>query len=76
MADTMILQSPSIAKNDNTAVRLGFTEHKLIDIGGSSFAALCHPETDFDGRFKCFDTDNQEWIIVNGWMADNIEDAD
>lgn len=60
---------------DNGAVMLGFSVHKLIDIGGSEFAALCHPDTDFDGRFKCFDTDNQEWLIVNGWLADSITDA-
>lgn len=76
MAATLQLKAPNHPRNDNGASRLGFTVHKLIEIGGSSFAALCHPDTDFDGRFKCFDTDNQEWLLVNGWLADSIEDVD
>jgi hypothetical protein len=72
----MVLNNPPIQNNDNTATRLGFTVHKVIEIGGYEFAALCHPDTDFDARFKCFNTDDQEWLIVNGWLADNITDAD
>lgn len=75
MSATMRLNAPNHPHCDNGAVMLGFTVHKTIDIGGSEFAALCHPETDFDGRFKCFDTDNQEWLLVNGWLADSITDA-
>jgi hypothetical protein len=59
-----------------TAVQLGFTIPKLIEIGMSSLAVLTHPATDFDDRFKCFDMDNGEWLIVNGWMADFISDLD
>jgi len=59
---------------DNVAVMRGYTRHVEIDIGGSSFAALIKPEADLDGTFRAFDTDNQEWIAVNGWLAESIED--
>lgn len=61
---------------DNAAVMRGYTRHVLIDFGTSSFAALIKPEQDLDERFKCFDTDSQEWRMVNGWMVADIEDAD
>lgn len=55
---------------------LGYTRHVMIDIGGSYFAALIRPGTDLDCSFKAFDTDNQEWLRVSGWLADDISDAE
>ena len=28
---------------------------------------LVKPDADLDGIFKAWDTDNQQWIIINGW---------
>lgn len=64
------------AGTNNEATMLGYTRHILIELGGlNTFAALVKPDTDFDGCFRCFDTDNQEWLSVNGWMVTQIEDC-
>lgn len=61
---------------DNAAVMQGYTRHVLIELGGTTgFAALVKPATDFDSCFRCFDTDNQEWLNVNGWHLTSLEDA-
>jgi hypothetical protein len=62
---------------DNAAMMAGYTRHVIVTSGDgcSDFAALIKPDTDFDERFKAFDTDNQEMIAVNGWNC-IIEDAD
>lgn len=70
-----ILFSDPITQNDNTAIRRGFTRHVLIEGGLQSFAALIKPDTDLDGRFKAFDTDDQEWLFVNGWNV-SVEDLE
>jgi hypothetical protein len=44
--------------------------------GLAEFAALVRPEADLDDSFKCFDTDNQQWLTVHGWLADSITDAE
>lgn len=61
---------------DNAAMMAGYTHPVLIDIGHSSFAALVRPDQDYDDRFHCFDTDNQEWLVVNGWLIETIEDLE
>lgn len=63
------------ANTDNAAIALGYTRHVLIEGGCSGFAALIKPDTDLDDRFRAFDTDNQEWMNVNGWACD-IEDLE
>lgn len=65
------------ANCDNAAVMAGFTRHVLLELGGTaSFAALVEPDADMDGCFRCFDTDNQEWLKVNGWHLTSLEDAE
>lgn len=71
---TRTLDVEPLGCNDNTAVRLGFTRHVYCDGGLVSFAALVKPDADLDGTFRAFDTDNQEWLNVNGWLF-LIEDA-
>ena len=63
-------------ESDNAAVMAGFTRHVYVsghatDIG---FACLIRPDADLDAVVTGFDTDNQEMVRFNGWMAD-IEDA-
>lgn len=60
---------------DNAAVGAGFTRAVMIDGDFGGFCGLVKPDTDYDSRFKAFDTDNQEWIMVNGWMC-SIEDME
>lgn len=60
---------------DNAAIMQGYTRHVLLDSDGSCFAALIRPDVDLDGTFRAFDTDNQEWLNVNGWLF-SITDAE
>jgi len=71
------ITNPDEACCDNAAVMAGFTHHVLIESGDgcASFAALIKPDTDLDSQFKAFDTDNQEWLFVNGWTC-LIEDCE
>jgi hypothetical protein len=63
---------------DNAAVMQGYTRHVIVVTanGLAEFAALVRPEADLDDSFKCFDTDNQQWLTVHGWLADSITDAE
>lgn len=60
--------------SDNAAVMRGYTRHVQITAGDDEFTALVQPDTDLDGSFRCFDTDNQVWLTVNGWLC-LIEDC-
>lgn len=60
---------------DNAAVMRGYTKAVYIEGGCNGFAALIKPDTDLDDRFRAFDTDNQEWLNVNGWNC-LIEDLE
>lgn len=66
----------TLVPSDNAAMMAGYTRPVLIDVQHGSFAALVRPDQDFDDAFTCFDTDNQEWLTVNGWLIDNIEDLE
>lgn len=60
--------------SDNAAVMQGYTEERSLisQFGEIELYLLIKPNTDLDSRFKAWDTDNQEWIMVNGWLfADN-----
>ena len=35
---------------------------------GMDLYLLVKPDTDFDSTFRAWDTDNQEFIRVNGWL--------
>ena len=56
--------------------RAGYTRPVYLELGCSSFAALIEPEADLDDTFTAFDTDNQEWLTVNGWTLDSVEELE
>lgn len=58
------------------AMRAGYTRPVYLDFGISSFAALIEPDVDLDGTFTAFDTDNGEWLSVNGWTLDSVEELE
>lgn len=60
--------------SDNTATLAGFTRDVMAFSSMVDLHLLIKPDTDLDSRFKAWDCDEQEWIIVNGWNFD-IEDA-
>ena len=55
---------------DNVAVLQGFTvaieAHILYE--AYDLFLLVKPYTDYDGAFRAWDTDSQEFIRVNGWL--------
>jgi hypothetical protein len=53
---------------DNTATLAGYTQEITATSDGCELYLLVKPGTDFDSRFRAWDTDNQEFISVNGWM--------
>lgn len=53
---------------DNVAVLEGFTKEVVADNHAVTLFLLVKPDTDFDSRFKAWDTDEQEFIFVNGWL--------
>jgi len=60
--------------SDNIAVLEGFTREVQASGGPYDLFLLVRPNVDFDSRFRAWDTDEQEWIMVNGWLF-SFEDA-
>lgn len=58
------------------AIRSGYTRPVYLVLGFYSFAALIEPDTDLDDRFKAFDTDNGEWLTVNGWLLESVDELE
>lgn len=52
---------------DNIATCAGFTRYIIAEAGALDLYLMVKPNVDFDSRFKAWDTDKQEWIMVNGW---------
>lgn len=54
--------------NIRLAVAAGYTQpiHAVGD--AHDLTLLVQPGTDYDDRFRAFDTDTNEWLWVNGWM--------
>lgn len=55
---------------DNVAVLAGYTREIEADEGVDTLHLLVRPEAYLDQRFSAWDTDAQEWIVVNGWLFD------
>ncbi len=55
---------------DNTAILAGFTMEIYGEYQGEGLHLLIHPNTDLNTRFRAWDMDSQEFINVNGWLAD------
>jgi len=53
---------------DNVAVLQGFTKEVVLENESLTLFLLVRTETDFGERFKAWDTDNQGFIRVNGWL--------
>jgi hypothetical protein len=60
---------------DNIATLRGFTRYVLADSDQVSLHLLIRPNTDLDSTFRAWDTDEQCWIKVNGWLF-TIEDIE
>ena len=54
--------------SDNEAVMAGFTKHVVAISEQHEFACLINPIHDLDGVVKVFNTDDQEWLSLNGWL--------
>lgn len=54
--------------SDNIAILEGYTKEIVATSDGGELFLLVKPNQDLDGRFKAWDTDEQEFIFVNGWL--------
>lgn len=54
--------------SDNIAVLEGYTEGYLAECSSHDMFILVKPDTDFDSTFKAWDSDNQEFVRINGWL--------
>ena len=52
-----------------------YTQHIIVHGDGITLDLMVRPETDFDDAFKAWDRDAEEYIMVAGWLVDEIEDA-
>lgn len=57
------------------AIAAGYTRPIFATADVYDLELLVQPDTDFDTRFRAYDTDNDEWLWVNGWMF-VVEDAE
>ena len=55
--------------SDNIATLEGYTVGYLAIAGMNEVHILVKPDTDLDSTFKAWDCDDQEWIMVNGWLC-------
>lgn len=53
---------------DNAAVLQGFTQEVVAESDEYTLFLLVKPGTEYDSTFKAWDTDEQEFIRVNGWL--------
>lgn len=60
---------------DNVAVLQGYTKELYIEHSTCSLNVLVKPETDTQDRFKAWCMDEQEFININGWQADQITEC-
>lgn len=54
--------------SDNTAILAGYTKELLADGGPYSLHLFVKPSQFLDERFRAYDADNCEWLMVNGWL--------
>jgi hypothetical protein len=55
--------------SDNIAILEGFTrEVSAYSDRGDELYLLIKPDTDLDSRFKAWDTEEQEFLRINGWL--------
>ena len=53
---------------DNVAILDGFTREITLSNGAEELFLLIRPDTDLDSCFRAWDTDNQEYIKLYGWL--------
>lgn len=58
------------------AAALGYTEAVTAENIAFVLTLMVQPGTDLEGRFKAWDCDEQEFIMVSGWSFDISPTAD
>lgn len=60
---------------ENNAILAGYTKQVECYARETYLCLLVVPGTDLDSRFKAWDIDAREFIYVNGWTCDFVEDV-
>ena len=55
---------------DNVAVLDGYTSEVYGEYQGADFHLLVKPGTDLSQSFRAWNMDDQEYVNVNGWVAE------
>lgn len=53
---------------DNVAKLAGFTKEVFAESDEYDLYLLVKPDADLNGTFKAWDTDEQAFVSVNGWL--------
>lgn len=53
---------------DNVAVLDGYPKHVVATAADYELYLLVKSDVDLDSRFKAWDSDNQEYVWINGWL--------
>jgi hypothetical protein len=60
--------------SDNTAILAGYSRPVTACSDFHTLYLWVRPDADLDGRFRAYDSDECEWLNVNGWLF-SIEDG-
>ena len=58
---------------DNVAVLAGYTEQYHCSDGTVDLLIMIKPGTDTESRFKAWDCDEQEYLLIKGWLVETME---
>jgi hypothetical protein len=58
---------------DNRAVLEGYTQEVHLSAALCDLYLLVKPGTDLNSQFKAWDTDEQEFISVSGWLFTEVK---
>ncbi len=53
---------------DNVAVLEGFTKELMAYSDGVDLHIMVKPNEDLGERFRAWCCDEQEWLMINGWL--------
>ena len=63
-----------ISVRELAAQSKGYTRRILVSGGMTELELLVEPDSDLDGTFRAWDCAEEEWLTVNGWLMDSLED--
>lgn len=66
--------TPIVVANMQPASLAAFTRRVFVENEQYSIFGYIRPDADPDGVFKMWDADEKEWLFINGWLFEIIDD--